>query len=169
MGPAKSELLPTTEDNEVLAVAGVTAYPQNNVFETAVFRVVVKLALHSTGQVPDPLRQMGSERRVVFLDDPMQQGLLGTLVFVGNVAMALPGLYQHAVSRKLMKATIAIAASTSGLQISCWMKLTSGRGLDSIPPYRSRAAARYATTYRSVMRCAVLGIGVVAPIAEWLQ
>jgi hypothetical protein len=64
--PANSERPPTTKDDQVLGVAGVTAYSQNNVVETAAFRVVVKLALYITGQFPAPLRQTGSERRVVY-------------------------------------------------------------------------------------------------------
>jgi len=99
---AKSELLPTTKDDQMLGVAGVAAYSQNGVFETAAFEVVVKLALHITCHFPASLRQMGSERRVVFLDDPIEQGLLGTVAFVGNVAKALPAFCQQAVSRKPM-------------------------------------------------------------------
>ena len=66
------------------------AYSQKAVFETAAFEVVVKPALHIAGQFPVPLRQMGSDRRVVFFDDPIEQGLLGPLALVTTSILVAP-------------------------------------------------------------------------------
>jgi hypothetical protein len=60
------------------------------VFETAAFQVVLELAVHVIRQFPALLRQMASERRVVFCDDPIEQGLLGTVALV-TTSILVPG------------------------------------------------------------------------------
>ncbi|EGG28264.1 hypothetical protein IMCC3088_562 [Aequoribacter fuscus] len=69
----------------------LTTHPQKAVFETAAFEVVVKLALHIAGQFPALRRQMGSERRVVFFDDPIEQGLLGPVTLVTTSVLVPAG------------------------------------------------------------------------------
>ena len=68
--------------DQMLGVTGLATHPQKPMLETAAFQVVLELAVHVIRQFPALLRQMASEPRVVFFDDPIEQGLLGPVTLV---------------------------------------------------------------------------------------
>lgn len=75
----------------MFGMTGVSTHPQETVFQTATFKVVVEFTLDIRWQYPAPLCQMGSERRVVlFFDDPIEQGLLGPVALV-TTSILVPG------------------------------------------------------------------------------
>lgn len=90
--PAARAKTPTfaTEGEQVLGVTRLAAHPQEAVFQPAAFEVILKLALHIARQLPALLRQMGSERRIILVDDPIEQGLLGPVTLV-TTSIPLPG------------------------------------------------------------------------------
>ena len=80
----------TAKSDQMVGVTGLAAHPQKPVFETAAFQVVLELAVHVIRQFPALHRQMGSERRVVFFDDPIEKCLLGTVALV-TTGILVPG------------------------------------------------------------------------------
>ena len=75
--------------DQMLGVTGLAAHPQKPVLETAAFQVVLELAVHVIRQLSPLLRQMASERRVVFFDDPIEQGLLEPVTLVTTSVLVL--------------------------------------------------------------------------------
>ena len=75
----------------MLGVTGLAAHPQKPVLETVAFQVVLELAVHVIRQFPALFRQMASERRVVFFDDPLEQGLLGPVTLVTTSVLVPAG------------------------------------------------------------------------------
>jgi hypothetical protein len=63
----------------MLGVTGLAAHPQKPVLETAAFEVILELASDIRRQLPALLHQMGSEYRVILIDDPIEKHLLGTV------------------------------------------------------------------------------------------
>lgn len=63
-------------------MTGLTAHPQKAMLQPATFQKFFEFPLHITRQFPALFRQMASERRVVFFDDPIEQGLLGPVTLV---------------------------------------------------------------------------------------
>ena len=87
---AEAASFTTTEGYQVLGVTGLAAHPQKTMYEMAAFQVILELPSHIRRQLPAPLRQMASERRVVFFDDPIEQGLLGPVALV-TTSILVPG------------------------------------------------------------------------------
>jgi DNA replication protein DnaC len=58
-------------------MAGVAAHPQEAMFQAAAAQVVLELLLHIVRQRTLLLGHMGDERRVVLLDDPIEECSLG--------------------------------------------------------------------------------------------
>jgi hypothetical protein len=80
----------TAKSDQVLGVAGVAAQTQEAMFETAAFEVILELPPDIRRQLPALLRQMGSECRVILVDDPIEKGVLGTMALV-TTRIPLPG------------------------------------------------------------------------------
>ncbi len=60
----------------------LATYPQKAMVQPTTFEVILELALHIAGQFTALLRQMSRERRVILVDDPIEQGLLGSVALV---------------------------------------------------------------------------------------
>jgi len=71
-----------TEGDQVLCVAALAAHPQEPVFQSAAFEIILELPLDIPRHYPALLRQMGSERWVVLFNNPIEKGLLGTVALV---------------------------------------------------------------------------------------
>jgi hypothetical protein len=72
----------STEGDQVLAVSRGTAHTQETVFETPAFQVIIEVALHIARQYPALRRQMHHECRVILIDDPVEQRMLGPMALL---------------------------------------------------------------------------------------
>jgi len=72
----------TTEGDQVLGMTRLAPHPQEAVFQPPAFEVALEFSLHITRQFPALLSQVGSERRIILLNDPIEQGLLGPVTLV---------------------------------------------------------------------------------------
>ena len=72
----------TAEGNQAHGVTRLAAHPQKAVFQPAAFEVVLEFSLYTARQLSALLRSIGSERRVVLFDDPIEKGLLGTVALI---------------------------------------------------------------------------------------
>jgi len=66
----------------MLGMAVLTTYPQETVFETATFQVLLERTLDIARQYTAPRRQMGGESRVVLFDNLIQKGLFRPVTLV---------------------------------------------------------------------------------------
>jgi hypothetical protein len=66
----------------MLGVAGLAAHPQEAVFETTAFQVLVEFALDIARQFSALRRKIGGERRVVLLNYVVEWGLFGAVALV---------------------------------------------------------------------------------------
>lgn len=80
----------TAEGDQVLDMAALATYPQKAMFQPPAFEVILELAAHVIRQILALLRQMGNECRVILVDDPIEQGLLGPVALVTG-SIPVPG------------------------------------------------------------------------------
>jgi hypothetical protein len=66
-------------------------HAQESVLQPAAFKVILKLALHIARQLPALLSQMGSECRIMLINDPIEQGLLGTVTLIATSILVPAG------------------------------------------------------------------------------
>lgn len=85
------------ECNHMLGVTGLAAHPQKPVIETAALQVVLELEVHVIRQFPALLRPMVSKRRAVCFDDPIAQGLLGTVALESQCRMPASSGHAHSI------------------------------------------------------------------------
>ena len=63
-------------------MAGVAANPQEAMFQTAAFEVIVEFLPHITRQLRALLRQMGGKHRVMMFDDSVEKCLFRLVALV---------------------------------------------------------------------------------------
>jgi hypothetical protein len=72
-------------------MARITAHPQETVLEPAALEVVLELLLDIPGQGHTPCHQVGLERRIVFLDKLVKEGMFRAMALVDRRANARTG------------------------------------------------------------------------------
>jgi len=70
------------ESNQVLGMAGLAAHPQKAVFQPTTFQKFFKFPLHISRQFLSLLCHERCERRVLLVNDLIEQGLLGPVTLV---------------------------------------------------------------------------------------
>jgi hypothetical protein len=80
------------ESHQMLGTAALAAHAQEAVLETTAREVILELALHLPRQFAALRRQMGLERRVVFLDKLVKKGLFRPVARVASRPTARTGL-----------------------------------------------------------------------------
>jgi len=70
------------EGDPMLGMAVLATYPQETVFGTATFQVLLERTLDIARQYTAPRRQMGGESRVVLFDNLIQKGLFRPVTLV---------------------------------------------------------------------------------------
>ncbi len=67
-------------------MAGLATHPQKAVLQASAFEIRLELPLHVVRQRPARPGHVFNEPRVVLLDDPVEQGLLGPVTLVSGGA-----------------------------------------------------------------------------------
>jgi hypothetical protein len=70
------------ERQQMLGVAGVATYPQEAVLQPATSQIVLEFTLHVIRQRPALAGHEVDKLWVVLIDDPVEQGLLGSVALV---------------------------------------------------------------------------------------
>ena len=100
----------TAERDQVLGMTGAAANSKKTMLEASTLEVALELLLHISGQGVALRRQVRLERRVVFLDDLLEEGALRPMAHIRRRAPARTGF---PASRQWLHARVPASVDSS--------------------------------------------------------